>query len=142
MGTTIVGSALSGADVVYFNVGDSRLYRHSSFGLVRLCQDDVPIGTSGPGLSRSSHLITQSLGGRIAKTPIRLHLGSTGPLTIGETLLLCSDGLTGMVGEDDVASAIDGAKHVEECASNLLDLALSNGGRDNISIVVVRIMDT
>jgi hypothetical protein len=124
------------------NVGYSRLYRHSSAGLVRLSQDDVPIGTSGPGLRRSSHLVTQSLGGRTANTPIRPHLGSTGPLTVGETLLLCSDGLTDMVGEDDVASAIDPAKDIEESAANLLDLALSNGGRDNIAIVVVRIMDT
>jgi|UPI000785FEB1 PPM family protein phosphatase len=140
MGTTIVGSVLSGAGVVHFNVGDSRLYRHSSSGLVRLSHDDVPIGSNGPGPRRSSHLITQSLGGRIAKTRIRPHLGSTGPLTIGETLLLCSDGLTDMVGEDEVASVIDAAKGVEECACGLLGLALSNGGRDNISIVVARIL--
>jgi len=142
MGTTIVGSAVSYLGIVHFNVGDSRLYRHSSSGLVRLSCDDVPIGTSGPGPRRSSHLITQSLGGRPANTPIRPHLGSTGPLSIKETLLLCSDGLTDMVGDGDVASVIDAVKDVEECASSLLDLALSNGGRDNISIVVARILTT
>lgn len=45
-----------------------------------------------------------------------------------------------MVGEDEVASVIDAAKGVEDCASDLLGLALSNGGRDNISIVVARIL--
>jgi serine/threonine protein phosphatase PrpC len=139
MGTTIVGSAVSSMGIVYFNVGDSRLYRHSSSEFVRLSRDDVPIGTSGPGPRRSSHLITQSLGGHRTNTPIRPHLGSTGPLTIGETLLLCSDGLTDMVRDDDVASVIEALKDVEECASGLLDLALSNGGRDNISIVVARL---
>jgi serine/threonine protein phosphatase PrpC len=139
MGTTIVGSAVSSVAVVHFNVGDSQLYRHSSSGFVRLSRDDVPIGTSGPGPGRSSHLITQSLGGHLANTPIRPHLGSTGPLTTGETLLLCSDGLTDMVGDNDVASVIEAVKDVEECASELLDLALSNGGRDNISIVVARL---
>ena len=138
VGTTIVGAFLSGARVIHFNVGDSRMYRHSSSGLFRLSHDDVPGGTNGPGRRRSSHLITQSLGGRIANTNIRPHLGSTGPLTTGETLLLCSDGLTDMVGDDDLASVILAAESVEECASDLLGLALLNGGRDNISIVVAR----
>jgi serine/threonine protein phosphatase PrpC len=63
-------------------------------------------------------------------------------LTSGETLLLCSDGLTDMVGESEIASIIDAAKDVEECASDLLASALSNGGRDNISIVVARMPST
>jgi hypothetical protein len=44
-----------------------------------------------------------------------------------------------MVGEDELASVILAAKGVEECAADLLGLSLSNGRRDNISIVVVRI---
>jgi protein phosphatase len=142
MGTTIVGSAVSNKGVVHFNVGDSRLYRYSSSGLARLSRDDVPLGTSGPDPHRSSHLITQSLGGRSVNTPIRPHIGSTGPLTSGETLLLCSDGLTDMVGENEIASIIGAAKGVEDCVSDLLALALSNGGRDNISIVVARMLST
>ena len=52
MGTTIVGVAIGESEVICFNVGDSRLYRHSSGSLLRLSQDDVPLGTSGPGVSR------------------------------------------------------------------------------------------
>jgi serine/threonine protein phosphatase PrpC len=135
MGTTIVGVAIGEAGIIHFNVGDSRLYRHSSGLLMRLSHDDVPLGTSGPG---SSHLITQSLGGHRTNTGIRPHVGATSPLTNGDTLLLCSDGLTDMVADNDVALTLDVTQDLEKCVSALLDLALANGGRDNISIIAVR----
>jgi PPM family protein phosphatase len=138
MGTTIVGVAIGETRIIHFNVGDSRLYRHSSGMLQRLSHDDVPLGTSGPATSRSSHLITQSLGGRRTNTGIRPHVGVTSPLANGDTLLLCSDGLTDMVADNDVASALDITQALEKCVSTLLELALANGGRDNISIIAVR----
>jgi serine/threonine protein phosphatase PrpC len=138
MGTTIVGVAIGDSGIIHFNVGDSRLYRHSSGMLLRLSHDDVPLGTSGPSTSRSSHLITQSLGGRRTNTGIRPHVGVTSPLTEGDTLLLCSDGLTDMVADKVVASTLDRILDLEKCVSTLLDLALANGGRDNISIIAVR----
>ena len=138
MGTTIVGVAIGETGVIHFNVGDSRLYRHSSGILLRLSHDDVPLGTSGPSISRSSHLITQSLGGRRANIGIRPHVGTASPLTNGDTLLLCSDGLTDMVADSVVASTLDSIQDLERCVSTLLDLAFANGGRDNISIIAVR----
>jgi len=65
-------------------------------------------------------------------------VGATPPLTIGDTLLLCSDGLTDMVADNVVASTLDRIQDLEKCVSTLLDLALANGGRDNISIIAVR----
>lgn len=138
MGTTIVGVAFGETGTIHFNVGDSRLYRHTSGVLRRLSHDDVPLGTTGPRTGRSSHLITQSLGGRQTNTGIRPHVGATSPLTNGDTLLLCSDGLSDMVADDIVASTLDRTQDLKECVSTLLDLALANGGRDNVSIVAVR----
>jgi len=138
MGTTIVGVAIGETEVIHFNVGDSRLYRHSLGVLMRLSHDDVPLGTSGPSVSRSSHLITQSLGGRRANTGIRPHVGAASPLMDGDTLLLCSDGLTDMVADSVVASTLDRIQDLKECVSALLDVAFANGGRDNISIIAVR----
>ena len=56
----------------------------------------------------------------------------------GETLLLCSDGLTDMVADSVVSSTLDRIQDLEECVSMLLELALANGGRDNISIIAAR----
>jgi serine/threonine protein phosphatase PrpC len=66
MGTTIVGAVFLEAAILHFNVGDSRVYRHRHGTLVLLSHDDVPLPSSGPKARRSSHLITQSLGGDLA----------------------------------------------------------------------------
>jgi PPM family protein phosphatase len=56
----------------------------------------------------------------------------------GDTLLLCSDGLTDMVADSVVTSTLDKIQDLKECVSTLMDLAFANGGRDNISIIAVR----
>jgi serine/threonine protein phosphatase PrpC len=90
-----------------------------------------------PGFRRS-HQITQSLGGQLKPTRIRPHVGSTPPLSLGESLLLCSDGLTDMIGEKEISRTLDGAMGIGECAANLFELALKRGGNDNISIVIAQ----
>jgi protein phosphatase len=138
MGTTIAGVAVGEDQIVHFNVGDSRVYRHSGGELIRLSHDDVPLGM-GPRTNRLSHQITQSLGGRTAKTPIHPHVGTTSALNTEATLLICSDGLTDMVPEELVNSTIVGEQNLERCVRRLLRLALDAGGRDNISIIAARI---
>ncbi|WP_316231112.1 PP2C family protein-serine/threonine phosphatase [Bradyrhizobium sp. SZCCHNR1051] len=138
MGTTIAGIAVGKKDIVHFNVGDSRVYRHSRGGLIRLSHDDVPLGT-GLKTKRLSHQITQSLGGRAARVAIRPHVGTTSTLDLEEALLICSDGLTDMVEEKVVSSTIEEEPKLERCVRRLLRLALDAGGRDNISIIVARL---
>jgi protein phosphatase len=138
MGTTIAGVAVGEEQIVYFNVGDSRVYRHSGRELFILSHDDVPLGT-GSRTSRLSHQITQSLGGRTAKTPIVPHVGTTSALNAEDTLLICSDGLTDMVPDQLVNSTIAEEQDLERCVRGLLRLALDAGGRDNISIIVARV---
>jgi protein phosphatase len=137
MGTTIAGVAVGETQIVYFNVGDSRVYRHSGSELTKLSHDDVPLGT-GARTKRLSHQITQSLGGRTAKTPIRPHVGTTSTLDAEDTFLICSDGLTDMVSEQLINSTIAGEQDLERCVRRLLRLALDAGGRDNISIIAAR----
>jgi serine/threonine protein phosphatase PrpC len=138
MGTTIAGVAIGKDQIVYFNVGDSRVYRHSGDSLARLSHDDVPLGT-GSRTNRRSHQITQSLGGRTANTPIRPHVGTTSALNVEETLLICSDGLTDMVSERLVNATISEERELERCVCKLLRLALDAGGRDNVSIIAARV---
>lgn len=138
MGTTIAGVAIGEDQIVYFNVGDSRVYRHSGDGLIRLSQDDVPLG-GGPQTRRRSHQITQALGGRFAKTPVCPHVGTCSGLNSEDTLLICSDGLTDMVSESSISRIIVEEPDLEQCARRLLSMALDAGGRDNISIIVARL---
>ena len=56
----------------------------------------------------------------------------------GDTYLLCSDGLTDMVTEADIASLLNKAADAEEATTGLVDMALENGGKDNITAIVCK----
>jgi serine/threonine protein phosphatase PrpC len=138
MGTTVVGVSFDVRGLVYFNVGDSRAYLHPMGRLVRLSHDDVPLLKDTPSGRRSSHLITQSLGGRFVRTRVSPHIGTAPPLRSGETILLCSDGLTDMVDDDTITRAVNEYPDPELCVRRLFELALQGGGEDNVSIILVR----
>jgi len=127
MGTTIAGCIVYGSGLYYFNVGDSRVYLISGREVTQLSTDD--------GLP-DSHIITQALGGFGAKQKsLDLHEGEV-QCGWGDTLLICSDGLSNLVGDDELADLC--SKSVGEASSALISLALERGGNDNISVVVVR----
>jgi serine/threonine protein phosphatase PrpC len=134
MGTTVVGMVLRAAGIIWFNLGDSRLYRYRDGFLRQLSLDDVP-DPYAEGQQRS-HRITQALGGAPAFIEITPHTG-TEPLMSDWRYLLCSDGLTdmldvatieAMMAEDDVATV-----------TALFERAMAAGGEDNMSIILVRI---
>jgi serine/threonine protein phosphatase PrpC len=128
MGTTVVGLAL-GAQLGWFNVGDSRLYRLDGGALAQLSVDDTPPGPR-------TGLLTQSLGGLLPPAPVHPHIGEA-PLAPPARFLLCSDGLTDMVDDSDIADGL--ALGDVEAVMQLFDLAMRAGGSDNVSIVVVRL---
>jgi serine/threonine protein phosphatase PrpC len=134
MGTTVVGMVLRTDGIIWFNLGDSRLYRYRDGFLRQLSLDDVP-DPYAEGQQRS-HRITQALGGAPAFIEVTPHTG-TEPLVPGWRYLLCSDGLTdmldvatieAMMAEDDVATV-----------TALFERAMAAGGEDNMSIILVRI---
>lgn len=131
MGTTIVGLLLLHERLIWFNVGDSRLYRHGGGSLKQISVDDVP------DLKRRSHLITQSLGGTAAIQPLSPHTGED-DLPIPSRWLLCSDGLTDMAATDAMEKCM--AASDLEATSKLFELAMRAGGHDNISIIVASIV--
>lgn len=127
MGTTVAGIVL-GRPLLRFNVGDSRLYRCDG-GLMQVSIDDTP-----PGPRRG--LLTQSLGGGGPGRPLRPHVAEEA-LAVPARFLLCSDGLTDMIGEADIADCL--TLPDEEAVLQLFDRAMAAGGTDNVSIVVVRL---
>ena len=123
LGTTIVGVVFSPSSLIVFNVGDSRAYRWGDGKLTRLSHDDVPTGAAGPGVRRIHHEITQFLGGRLVRTRITPHLSAVPPLRAGESVLLCSDGLTDMIPEEDLARVLGNGEGAAQRASRLFNMA-------------------
>jgi serine/threonine protein phosphatase PrpC len=130
MGTTVVGLLLTAERVVWFNVGDSRLYRCGEGVLQRISIDDVPPG-------QRTGIITQSLGGSFGFIPVAPHIGSDA-LAVPSRWLLCSDGLTDMLSDAEIARCM-AASGDEEAAQDLIEAAMAAGGHDNISIIIVSV---
>jgi multidrug efflux pump subunit AcrA (membrane-fusion protein) len=132
MGTTVAGLRIAADGILVFNVGDSRVYRVQDGFLSQLSIDDVPAQRM-----KRSGLVTQSVGGGKRFTEIRPHVlrQSFGPWTY----LLCSDGLYDAVKIEDMEASLDA--DLGNAARRLLERALANGARDNVSALLVRIAD-
>jgi len=157
MGTTIVVSWICDNTLYFTWVGDSRIYVHRAsrvredarfhFGQTELRTDDhsmvwdkVIEGEMSPEEARVnsfSHVINKSLGSEGVLIP---EVGMT-PLDEDDVVLMCSDGLNGLVPDIMISEMI--AQHstegIEMVSQNLLNAALKNGGDDNISIIVVKV---
>ena len=135
MGATVAGVALTGDAFCWFNVGDSRIYRMRGQRLEQLGHDDRAATPAGAG--RPSHEIAQCLGGQRAIAPIHPHVGAA-RLLPGDSLLVCSDGLTDMVADHAIAALLSACADADEACAGLLQAALCAGGLDNVSVILVR----
>ena len=133
MGSTIVGVVLRGQTVLTFNVGDSRLYLTRGPELVLESVDDT-LGRVVPNRKFRSHALTQSLGGSYRRIPFTPHIKGK-ILSSSEGLLLCSDGLTDMLSDNEIGSVL--SRQSTNPAQALVSAALDAGGSDNITVVVV-----
>jgi protein phosphatase len=107
MGTTLVGAFLTPIALLTFNVGDSRCYLFSAGGLIPLSHDDVADEGNSRSGHRRSHAIIQALGGSSFPMAIEPHINVDAPLGAKETLLLCSDGLTDMVDDNEIGACAE-----------------------------------
>lgn len=136
MGSTIAGAVLKADQLVTFNVGDSRSYLFSSGQLIQLSHDDMPEQESYRIGPRRSHAITQALGGSSLPVVIEPHIAVEAPLASGETLLICSDGLSDMVANDVISYTLRATNDPLRSARMLAAKAFSAGARDNLSLIV------
>ena len=145
MGTTCTALAIVDGQISFAHVGDSRLYliRHDS--ITRLTRDHSYVGRLvETGLVRSEdaeshpqrHILTAALGSGRDVTP---HIPEHPvPLEEGDSLLLCTDGLWGVVGDPDLARIVQTNPPAEAC-KKLVAMALDRGGPDNVTVLVLRI---
>jgi PPM family protein phosphatase len=132
MGCTIAGVVVHGDEAIFFNVGDSRAYILRSGEMMQQSIDHTMGGQSSA--HGRSHLLTQSLGGTSRRIALAPHVKRL-RLTEKDLVLLCSDGLTDMLGEDEISNIL--LRDRDNPASTLATAAIDAGGRDNVTVIVI-----
>lgn len=144
MGTTVTAALLTGGRVTLGHVGDSRAYRIRNGELEQLTEDHSLVGD----LMRSGRLTAEEAEAHPQRSVITRALGTdpevdVDTLTIeaepGDLFLLCSDGLTTMVADDDIVGIIAAAPTLDDAARTLVKAANSGGGEDNVTVVLFRV---
>jgi protein phosphatase len=144
MATTVAAVLVDGDTANLAHVGDSRIYLWSGGEISQLTSDhswvneQIQSGVISPEQARSHPLrnvVTRALGGR-SDLVVDIQARRMGP---GEVLLLCSDGLTTMIGDDDIAHILEEASgDVARAATALVNEANERGGEDNITVVLLK----
>src|SRR4051812_32073 len=146
MGTTLTAVYVGEDEAAIAHVGASRAYLRRKGELTRLTEDHSLVEE----LLRQGKLTAEEASDHPQKSIITRALGpepvvdvdrQTLPLRDGDVILLCSDGLTSMIGEDDVARVLASDGSLPEIGERLIDEANAAGGRDNITVVLFRIED-
>jgi PPM family protein phosphatase len=146
MGTTLTATLVDGDAVSIGHVGDSRAYRLRGDELVQLTQDHSLVAE----LERSGQLTPEAAEHHPQRSIITRALGPepevevdthTHPARAGDVYVLCSDGLTGMISDSELATLLRAAPSLESAAEALVRAANQSGGKDNITVVLFRLDD-
>jgi protein phosphatase len=141
MGTTLTAASVVNDEVFIVHVGDSRVYLFRDGRLEQLTHDHtvaqqlVQAGVIGPEEAKSHrtrHVLTNVVGGPLGVKGeiVKLRLGH------GDRLLLCSDGLNDMVADERIADVLRTHPRAAAACDALIEEALRNGGRDNVTVVI------
>lgn len=144
MATTMTVACSIGPELLTAHVGDSRAYVFHDGRLERLTRDQTmaqsladagAIAPEDVARHPMRHVLTSALATRGAFVQVELRHSH---LADGDQLLLCSDGLTGMVSEDEIARVLAAPGPAAGPCRTLVDLALEAGGKDNVTVVLAR----
>jgi serine/threonine protein phosphatase PrpC len=144
MGTTLVAAAIVGDAITIAHVGDSRAYRIRRGAITRLTRDHSLLEQFkeiNPGMTREEeqnfphkNVITRALGLNDAvEIDVRTY-----DLEEDDRYLLCSDGLSGHLDDDELLELLSDSRDMETVATDLVERANAAGGNDNITVVVMR----
>lgn len=142
MGTTLVIATLVGDKLIVANVGDSRLYVISDMfrQITRdhsLVDEMVRLGELNPSEARShpdKNIITRAIG---AQKNVKADFFEV-ELAKDDYVLMCTDGLTNMVRDEEILDIVRSEKEPEAIAHKLVRMANNNGGRDNITVTIIK----
>jgi len=144
MGTTLVAAAIDGDRICISHVGDSRAYRIRDGTIERLTRDHSLLEQFkeiNPEMTREEedrfphkNVITRALGlNDFVEVDVK-----TLDLRAGDVYLLCSDGLSGHVPDEEMLELTDGDDSVEHTVAELVERANDSGGNDNITLVMLK----
>lgn len=145
MGTTLVAAVFHDNHVSVAHLGDSRMYRLRDGCLEQitkdhsLLQEQIDLGIIAPEQARQSmnrNLVTRGLG---VEGPVEPEIHDH-PVQIGDIYLVCSDGLTDMVEDEEIGLALSMlSANLPLCAQQLVQMANDSGGRDNTSVILIKV---
>lgn len=143
MGTTLVGALVVDNEILIASVGDSRVYLYEDGKLLPITEDQTWVNEVGRrlGLDEASlnshpmrHVLTMAIG---VSSSLRIHCYSYKPIGQAQ-LLLCSDGLHGVVKPENIAEVLSGPQTLEAKCHYLIEAARRAGGPDNITAVLLQ----
>lgn len=143
MGTTLVLATIEDNILTVANVGDSRLYVMSDDGIRQITRDHslVEEMIRMGGIDRNSarnhpdkNIITRAIG---ASSNVNVDFFEV-ELKDGDVIFMCSDGLSNMIEDDEIYEITQNSDSLDDAATKLVDTANENGGKDNISVVLVK----
>ena len=141
MGTTVVAATISNQMMYFANVGDSRLYLINQ-GIQQLTKDHslveemVRLGGIKPEEAKhhpDKNIITRAIG---AKADVEVDFYEH-RLKRGDIILMCTDGLSNMVEDEELFHIVQGGRDIVESGQALIEAAKENGGTDNIGVVLI-----
>ena len=142
MGTTVVAATVIGDHLHVANVGDSRLYliNHEAIRQITrdhsLVEEMVRLGEMDKADAKDhpdKNIITRAVG-VVPELSVDFFEVELKP---GDTVLMCSDGLTNMIEDEEIKKIVLGQRDIVEKAEKLIDTANENGGKDNITVVLI-----
>jgi serine/threonine protein phosphatase PrpC len=143
MGTTLVVGAFLGPRLLLGHIGDSRCYRWRNHTLVQITRDhsllqeqlDAGLITAEQAaVSPNRNLVTRALG---VEASVMLEVNEF-KVEAGDVYVMCSDGLSDMVSDAAIAAEFSRSHTLDALAENLIHLANDAGGRDNVSVLLVK----
>lgn len=142
MGTTITLCTISDDKAYFGHVGDSRAYLLKGSELTQITNDHTYVNemvTKGlmtkeqAEIDPSRNLVTRAIG--VDQTVLVDYIEKD--IEKGDIILLCSDGLSGLVNDEAIKAILLNCNNIDECADTLINNAIINGGSDNISVILI-----
>lgn len=139
MGSTAVILHFVEDEVYVCNVGDSKAFRLRQKGFQQLSKDHTDAEfLEKMGIKNRRPKLTQCIGVSPDEMELEPYIAK-GKVESGDQYLLCSDGLTDMVAPEQIGIIMEESSDARSCAEQLVAVALKNGGRDNTTVIVVRV---
>ncbi|MDF2485931.1 MAG: hypothetical protein K0R46_2099 [Herbinix sp.] len=143
MGTTLVTATIFDKEMYVANVGDSRLYVigkeikqvTEDHSLVEAMVKTGELNRCEARVHPNKNIITRAIGANITVEPDFFEVN----LEVGDTVLMCSDGLTNMLEDETIERIIRENEDPEVAAETLVKCANENGGKDNIAIIIIKV---